>query len=179
MKDLEGTKTQSNLLAAFAGECMARTKYDFYGSKAKKDGFEQISDIFYETADNEKEHAKIWFKLLHGDMKYTEQNLFDGAEGEYLEWSDMYKKFALDAREEEFEEIAVLFERVANIEQQHEQRYRALMDNLQNGKAFAKVEQVEWICRNCGHVHFGEQAPAQCPTCSHPQAFFELRCDNY
>ncbi|MBR2968077.1 MAG: rubrerythrin family protein [Clostridia bacterium] len=179
MKELEGTKTQANLLAAFAGECMARTKYDFYGDKAKKDGFEQIAALFYQTADNERAHAKIWFKLLHGELRHTSENLFDSAEGEYAEWADMYKAFAIAAKEEGFDEIALMFEKVANIEQSHEQRYRQLLDNVNKGTVFEKAEQKEWVCLNCGHVHFGTQAPEKCPTCSHPQSFFADKSEVY
>ncbi len=179
MKDLNGTKTQANLLAAFAGESMARNKYTFYANKAKKEGLEQISAIFAETADNERAHAMIWFSRLHGGIADTKSNLLDAAEGEYAEWADMYKRFAADAREEGFEDIAVLFEKVGDIEQEHEQRYRDLLANLESGKVFSRPEEKIWICRNCGHIHFGTEAPEVCPVCSHPRAYFEIKAENY
>lgn len=179
MKDLNGTKTQANLLAAFAGESMARNKYTFYAAKAKQEGYEQISAIFTEIADNERAHAKIWFQKLHGAIADTASNLLDGAEGEYAEWADMYKRFAKDAREEGFDDLAVLFEKVGDIEQDHEQRYRDLLANLNEGKVFERAEQKIWICRNCGHIHFGTSAPEKCPVCMHPQAYFEIKAENY
>ncbi len=179
MKDLNGTKTQANLLAAFAGESMARNKYTFYASKAKKEGFEQISGIFSQIADNERAHAKIWFEKLHGGIAETAANLLDAAEGEYAEWADMYKRFAIEAREEGFEDIATLFEKVGDIEQEHEQRYRQLLANLQEGKVFERPEGKMWICRNCGHIHFGTNAPQSCPVCKHPMSYFEIKAENY
>ncbi|MDD3341385.1 MAG: rubrerythrin family protein [Bacilli bacterium] len=178
--NLQGTKTEQNLMAAFAGESQARNKYTYYASKAKKEGFEQIAGIFLETADNEKEHAKMWFKLLQGgEIKSTAENLEDAANGENYEWTDMYANFAKDAKEEGFAHIAFLFEEVAKIEKRHEERYRALLANVKEEKAFAKEVPTMWICRNCGHVHFGEKAPAVCPVCVHPQAYFEVLKENY
>lgn len=179
MKDLNGTKTQANLLAAFAGESMARNKYTFYAAKAKKEGYEQIAGIFEEIADNERAHAKIWFAKLHGGIADTAANLLDAAEGEYAEWADMYKRFAQDARDEGFEELAVLFEKVGDIEQEHEQRYRTLLDNLNEGRVFERPEEKIWICRNCGHIHFGTNAPETCPVCNHPMSYFEIKAENY
>lgn len=179
MKQLKGSKTEANLLAAFAGESMARNRYTYYASKAKKDGYEQIAAIFTETADNEKEHAKIWFKLLHNGVAGTEANLEDAAAGEHEEWTEMYRVFAEEARAEGFEEIAVLFEKVGEIEREHEERYRALLKNLREKQVFEKPAPVKWICRNCGHEHFGENAPDVCPVCNHPQAYFEVKADNY
>lgn len=180
MKDLKGSKTEQNLMTAFAGESQARNKYDFYASKAKKDGFEQIAAIFDETARNEKEHAKLWFKYLHeGTIPTTMDNLADAAAGENYEWTNMYDGFAKIAREEGFEEIALRFEGVAQIEKRHEERYRALLANVKEGKVFAKEEKKVWICRNCGHIHFGDEAPEVCPVCSHPKAYFELLATNY
>ncbi len=179
MKDLNGTKTQANLLAAFAGESMARNKYTFYAAKAKKEGYEQIAGIFEEIADNERAHAKIWFSKLHDGIADTAANLLDAAEGEYAEWADMYKKFAAEAREEGLDDIAVLFEKVGDIEQEHEQRYRKLLDNLNEGRVFERPDEKIWICRNCGHIHFGTDAPSSCPVCSHPMSFFELKAENY
>ena len=178
--ELKGSKTEQNLMAAFAGESQARNKYTYYASKAKKEGFEQIAAIFEETAGNEKEHAKLWFKLLHGgDIPSTLENLEDAANGENYEWTDMYKEFAETAKEEGFDHIAFLFEGVAKIEKEHEDRYRALIDNVKNEMVFSKPAENMWICRNCGHVHFGASAPKVCPVCSHPQSYFELRCQNY
>lgn len=178
MKELNGTKTQANLLAAFAGESMARNKYTFYASKAKQEGYEQISGILAEIADNERAHASIWFKKLHGGLADTEANLLDAAEGEYAEWSDMYKKFADEAREEGFDDLAVLFEKVGDIEQDHEQRFRKLLENLKNDKVFSRPEGQVWICRNCGHIHYGTEAPESCPVCMHPRAYFEIKAEN-
>ena len=179
-KILKGSKTEANLMAAFAGESQARNKYTFYGAKAKADGFEQIGNLFLETANNEKEHAEIWFKLLHGGaVPSTEQNLLDAAEGENYEWTEMYATFAKEAREEGFDHIAWLFEHVGGIEKEHDERYQALLKNLEDGKVFKKEAKVMWICRNCGHVHVGPTAPAVCPVCAHPQAYFELRAKNY
>ncbi|EEG30351.1 Rubrerythrin [[Clostridium] methylpentosum DSM 5476] len=177
--NLKGTKTEANLATAFAGESQARNKYTYYASQAKKEGYEQIAAIFQETANNEKEHAKIWFKLLHDGIGDTAENLKDAAEGENYEWTDMYAKFAEEAREEGFTKIAFLFESVAKIEKEHEDRYKALIKNLQDGAVFEKDGEFAWICRNCGHIHFGKSAPSVCPVCAHPQAYFELRCVNY
>ena len=178
--ELKGSKTEQNLMAAFAGESQARNKYSYYASKAKKDGFEQIAAIFEETANNEKEHAKMWFKELHnGSVPSTMENLLDAAEGENYEWTDMYDGFAKTAREEGFDHIAFLFESVAKIEKEHELRYRALLENVKNEKVFSKPAENMWICRNCGHVHYGKEAPSVCPVCAHPQAYFELRAQNY
>ncbi len=178
--NLKGTKTEQNLMAAFAGESQARNKYTYYASKAKKEGYEQIAAIFEETAKNEKEHAKMWFKLLHEDqVPSTIENLEDAANGENYEWTEMYAEFAKIAREEGFEKIAFLFEGVAKIEKEHEERYKALLANIKEGKVFEKETKTMWVCRNCGHVHFGEKAPEVCPICAHPQAYFELRATNY
>ncbi|MBQ2677230.1 MAG: rubrerythrin family protein [Clostridia bacterium] len=179
MNNLKGTKTEANLMAAFAGESQARNKYTYYASKAKKEGFEQIAAIFEETAANEKEHAKLWFKLLHGGIPDTATNLLDAAEGENYEWTDMYSEFAKVAREEGFDHIAVLFEGVAKVEKEHEERYRKLLANVEGGLVFSKDGDMVWVCRNCGHVHFGKAAPTVCPVCAHPQAYFELRAQNY
>ncbi len=178
--ELKGSKTEQNLLKAFAGESGARNKYTFYASKAKKEGFEQIAAIFEETAANEKEHAKLWFKYLHGgDVPSTAENLLDAAEGENYEWTDMYAEFAKVAKEEGFDEIAYKFEAVGKIEKEHEERYRSLLDNVKNEQVFNKEGEEMWICRNCGHIHFGKNAPEVCPVCNHPKAYFELRCKNY
>ncbi|HJB60948.1 MAG TPA: rubrerythrin family protein [Candidatus Ruminococcus gallistercoris] len=180
MKDLKGTKTEANLMAAFAGESQARNKYTYYASKAKKDGYEQIAELFTETANNEKEHAKIWFKLLHdGNVPDTVANLKDAAEGENYEWTDMYKSFAEDAKAEGFDHIAYLFEQVAAIEKEHEERYRKLLANIEEGIVFSRDGDMVWICRNCGHIHVGKEAPEVCPVCAHPKAYFELRAENY
>ncbi len=180
MKDLKGTKTEANLMAAFAGESQARNKYTYYASKAKKDGYEQIAELFTETANNEKEHAKIWFKLLHdGNVPDTVANLKDAAEGENYEWTDMYKSFAEDAKAEGFDHIAYLFEQVAAIEKEHEERYRKLLANIEEGIVFSRDGDMVWVCRNCGHVHVGKEAPEVCPVCAHPKAYFELRAENY
>lgn len=180
MKDLKGTKTEANLMAAFAGESQARNKYTYYASKAKKDGYEQIAELFTETANNEKEHAKIWFKLLHdGNVPDTIANLKDAAEGEKYEWTDMYKSFAEDAKAEGFDHIAFLFEQVALIEKEHEERYRKLLANIEEGIVFSRDGDMVWICRNCGHIHVGKNAPEVCPVCAHPKSYFELREKNY
>ena len=180
MKDLKGTKTEANLMAAFAGESQARNKYTYYASKAKKDGYEQIAELFTETANNEKEHAKIWFKLLHdGNVPDTVANLKDAAEGENYEWTDMYKSFAEDAKAEGFDHIAYLFEQVAAIEKEHEERYRKLLANIEEGIVFSRDGDMVWICRNCGHIHVGKTAPEVCPVCAHPKAYFALRAKNY
>jgi rubrerythrin len=178
--DLKGSKTEANLNAAFAGESQARNKYTYYASRAKKDGFEQIAAIFNETADNEKEHAKIWFKLLHdGAVPGTAENLQDAAAGEKYEWTTMYAEFAQTAKEEGFDDIAVLFESVGQIEKHHEERYVALLENLNNSKVFCNAEVKIWKCRNCGHLHMGKSAPQVCPVCDHPMAHFEINCECY
>lgn len=180
MKELKGTQTEKNLITAFAGESQARNKYTFYASKAKKEGYEQIASIFTETADNEKEHAKIWFKLLHGgEVPDTLTNLKDAAAGENYEWTDMYKQFAATAKKEGFAEIAKLFGGVAKIEAEHEARYNALVENVSKKKCFVKKEVVVWVCRNCGHKHIGKTAPKVCPVCNHPQSYFEMEKQNY
>ena len=178
--ELKGSKTEANLMAAFAGESQARNKYTYYASKAKKDGFEQIAEIFLETAENEKEHAKMWFKELHGgSVPSPSENLLDAANGEKFEWTDMYKEFAQTAREEGFERIANLFEGVAEIEKHHEERYRALLDNVNSEMVFSKDGDKIWQCRNCGHICIGKEAPKVCPVCSHPQSYFEIKKENY
>ncbi|NLV35561.1 MAG: rubrerythrin family protein [Clostridiaceae bacterium] len=180
MDQIKGTKTEKNLLAAFAGEAQARTKYTYYASQAKKEGYEQMAAIFLETAENEKEHAKLWFKALNGGrVGPTAQNLKDAAEGENYEWSDMYKGFAKDAREEGFEELAKSFEMVADVEKKHEERYLKLLKNLEEGKVFLKDGTVVWKCRNCGHIHVGTAAPEICPVCNHARAYFEVHAENY
>ena len=179
MKDLKGTRTEANLMAAFAGESQARNKYTYYASKAKKEGYNQIAALFLETADNEKEHAKLWFKLLHGGIADTATNLKDAAAGENYEWTDMYATFAKEAREEGFDHIADLFEGVAKIEKEHEERYLKLLSNVENKAVFEKAGIVVWKCGNCGHIHVGEAAPDVCPVCAHPQAYFEMRAENY
>ena len=180
MKELKGTKTEQNLMTAFAGEAQARTKYTYYASQAKKEGYEQLSAIFMETAENEKEHAKLWFKALHGGaIGSTAENLKDAAAGENYEWTDMYKGFAEDARNEGFNELAAAFEMVAKVEKEHEERYLTLLKHLEEGKIFLKDGTVAWKCRNCGHIHIGVSAPALCPVCKHPQAYFEVRAENY
>ena len=178
--ELKGTQTEKNLHTAFAGESQARNKYTYYASQAKKEGYEQIAAIFNETADNEKEHAKMWFKLLHGGaVPQTLQNLKDAAAGENFEWTDMYKNFAATAKKEGFVEIAKMFEGVAKIEAEHEARYNALIENVEKKKCFVKKEVVVWVCRNCGHKHVGKSAPKVCPVCNHPQAYFEIEKQNY
>jgi rubrerythrin len=180
MKPLEGTKTEENLKTAFAGESQAFTKYNYYASKAKKDGYVQIGQLFEETAANEKEHAKIWFKLLHdGAIPSTEQNLADAAAGENYEWTDMYEGFAKEAREEGFDRIANLFLAVAAIEKAHEERYRKLLANIKEGVVFSKEGEMIWECSNCGHIVVGKKAPEVCPVCNHPQSYFRLRAENY
>lgn len=178
MKDLKGTKTLENLLAAFAGESQARNKYTYYASKAKKEGYVQISNIFLETAANEKEHAELWFKLAHG-IGTTEENLLDAAAGENYEWTDMYKEMAATAREEGFPEIADQMEGVAAVEKEHEERYRKLAANIRDGKVFEREEKVLWQCSNCGHQVVAEKAPQLCPVCKHPQAYFQIKSENY
>ena len=178
--DLKGTKTEKNLMEAFAGESQARNKYTFFASKAKKEGYEQIAAIFQETADNEKEHAKMWFKLLNGgDIPTTAENLKAAANGENFEWTDMYESMAKEAKEEGFDRIAYLFEAVGKIEKEHEERYLKLLDNVETGKVFDCGEVKVWKCRNCGHIHVGPKAPEVCPVCSHPKAFFEIKAENY
>ena len=178
--ELKGSKTEKNLLEAFAGESMARNKYTYYASKAKKEGFVQIANLFEETAGNEKVHAKIWFKILHdGEISTTSVNLLDAAEGENYEWTDMYAKFAADAREEGFTRIAALFEMVGKIEKEHEERYRKLLANVEGELVFSRDGDMVWICSNCGHIHVGKKAPLKCPVCDHPQAYFHLRAENY
>ena len=179
MKDLKGTKTQKNLQEAFAGESMARNKYTYFASKARKDGYVQIADLFEETAANEKEHAELWFKLLNGGIGTTAENLKAAAAGENYEHENMYPTFAKEAREEGFEEIALRFEGVGKIEAEHEERYRALLANVEEGKVFQKGSIVIWKCANCGHIHVGESAPVVCPVCAHPQAYFEIQAKNY
>ena len=177
-KDLKGTKTEANLWAAFAGESQARNKYTYYASKAKKEGFEQISELFTETANQEKEHAKLWFKLIHG-ISSTLDNLKDAAQGENDEWTDMYPRMAKEAREEGFNAIADLFEGVAAIEKVHEEKYKKLFENIEQKIVFSRDGDCIWQCRNCGHIHVGKEAPEVCPVCNHPQAYFELKKENY
>ena len=177
--ELKGSRTEQNLMTAFAGESQARNKYTYYASKAKKDGYEQIAAFFTETADNEKEHAKLWFKLLHGGVPGTPENLLDAAAGENYEWTEMYAEFAKVAREEGFDYIAKMFDGVAAIEKTHEERYLALKANLDSGKVFAREGELVWKCRNCGHFHYGAEAPEVCPVCAHPKAYFELLAQNY
>ncbi len=176
--NLKGSKTEANLWTAFAGESQARNKYSYYASKAKKEGYEQIAALFEETANNEKEHAKMWFKLLEG-IGTTAENLKHAAEGENYEWTDMYASMAVTAREEGFEAIARKFEGVAKIESEHEERYLKLLKNLEEGKVFKSETKEVWFCRNCGHLHDSTDAPAVCPVCDHPQAYFERRAVNY
>lgn len=177
-KELKGSKTEANLWAAFAGESQARNKYTYYASKAKKEGYEQISELFTETANQEKEHAKLWFKLIHG-VDSTIENLKDAAQGENDEWTDMYPRMAKEAREEGFDEIAALFEGVAAIEKVHEEKYKKLLQNIEDGIVFSRDGDTVWQCRNCGHIHIGKQAPEVCPVCNHPQAYFEVKKENY
>jgi len=179
MANLKGSKTEANLLAAFAGESQARNKYTYYASKAKKDGYVQIADLFEETANQEKEHAKIWFKLLHDGIGDTLDNLKDGAEGENYEWTNMYPEFAKVAKEEGFDDIAALFTMVADIERAHEERYKKLLANIENGVVFSKDGDVLWQCFNCGHLVFGKNAPQMCPVCQHPQSYFRVKAENY
>ncbi len=178
--ELKGSKTESNLMAAFAGESQARNKYTYYASKARKDGYEQIAAIFEETANNEKEHAKIWFKELHGgDVPDTHTNLEDAAAGENYEWTDMYQEFAKVAKEEGFDRIANLFESVGKIEKEHEERYRKLITNIDEGLVFSSEGDTIWVCRNCGHVVVGKKAPEICPVCKHAKSYFERKAENY
>ncbi|MBE6797012.1 MAG: rubrerythrin family protein [Ruminococcaceae bacterium] len=177
--ELKGSRTEANLMAAFAGESQARNKYTYYASKARKDGYVQIAEIFEETANNEKEHAKIWFKLLHDGIQSTEINLEDAAAGENYEWTEMYAEFAKVAKEEGFDKIAALFEGVALIEKEHENRYLKLLENVKGGLVFSKDNDAIWQCINCGHIVIGKQAPEVCPVCAHPQAYFKLKETNY
>ena len=178
--ELKGSKTEKNLMEAFAGESQARNKYTYYASKAKKEGYEQIAALFLETADNEKEHAKLWFKLLHdNDVPSTVENLKDAASGENYEWTNMYERMAKEAREEGFDRIAFLFDGVAKIEKEHEVRYLKLLENVENGLVFSKDGEKIWKCRNCGHIVIGKVAPEVCPVCSHPKAYFEIKAENY
>lgn len=178
--ELKGSKTEKNLMTAFAGESEVRNKYTYYASKAKKDGYEQISKLFEVTANNEKEHAKLWFKILKGgEIPSTLENLLDAAEGENYEWTDMYAGFAKTAREEGFTEIARLFEGVAKIEKEHEERYRKLLANIKEEMVFEREKEVAWECLNCGHIHYGKKAPEVCPVCAHPKAYFMLQEKNY
>ena len=179
MKELKGTKTEQNLMEAFAGECQARTKYTYYASQAKKDGYVQIASLFEETANNEKEHAKIWFKLLHDGMPSTPENLVDAANGENYEWTDMYDRMAKEAEEEGFTKIAALFKMVGAIEKEHEERYRKLLANIEGGLVFSRDGDMIWQCSNCGHIVVGKQAPEVCPVCAHPQAYFQIKAENY
>ena len=178
--ELKGSKTEQNLMAAFAGESQARNKYTYFASKAKKEGYEQIAAIFEETANNEKEHAKMWFKELHGgEVPTTAENLLAAAEGENYEWTDMYDEFAKVAEEEGFKELAYKFRAVAAIEKTHEERYRALLNNVEMNTVFEKAGEAMWECRNCGHIVVGKRAPELCPVCAHPKSYFEIRKENY
>src|SRR5574344_3105715 len=178
--ELKGSKTEKNLQTAFAGESQARNKYTYYASKAKKDGYEQIAAIFEETAGNEREHAKIWFKLLNnGEVPDTITNIKDAANGKNYEWTEMYAEFAKEAKEEGFNNIAFLFEGVAKIEKEHEDRYKKLLENIENNQVFNKPTETMWVCRNCGHVHYGDKAPKICPICNHPESYFEVKANNY
>lgn len=180
MTELKGSKTEQNLQTAFAGESQAHTKYRYYAAQAKKDGYVQIANIFEETAGNEKEHAKLWFKLLHeGSVPDTVTNLKDAAAGENYEWTQMYDEFAKTAKEEGFPHIAAMFEGVGKIEKEHEERYRKLLANIEKAEVFARAGETVWICLNCGHIHVGPTAPQVCPVCAHPQAYFQIRCENY
>ncbi len=177
--ELKGSRTEQNLMAAFAGESQARNKYTYYASKARKEGYNHIAELFEETANNEKEHAKLWFKLLHGGIGTTAENLKDAAEGENYEWTDMYAEFARVAKEEGFDHIAFLFEGVAAIEKEHEERYLKLLENVENGLVFSKDGDAIWKCMNCGHIVVGKQAPEVCPVCAHPKAYFCVKAENY
>ncbi len=178
--ELKGTQTEKNLQDAFAGESQARNKYTYYASVAKKEGYEQIAEIFEETANNEKEHAKLWFKALHGGkIPTTVENLVDAAAGENYEWTNMYERMAKEAKKEGFKDIAKLFEGVAAIEKRHQERYEVLLDLIKKGKVFKKTDKQIWICRNCGHIHVGKEAPKVCPVCNHPQAYFEVYNNNF
>ena len=178
--ELKGSKTEANLMTAFSGESQARNKYTYYASKARKEGYVQIAEIFEETANNEKEHAKIWFKLLHdGEMPDTAANLLDAANGENYEWTDMYATFAKEAKEEGFTKIAALFEMVGNIEKEHEERYRMLLSKVEGGTVFVSDDVAIWQCGNCGHIVVGKKAPEICPVCEHPKAYFRIKAENY
>jgi len=178
--DLKGSRTEANLLAAFAGESQARNRYTFYANKAKEEGYEQIAAIFKETAANEEAHAQLWLQQLHGgQLPATTVNLKDAANGENFEWTEMYAKFAQEAKDEGFERIAALFEGVGKVEKHHEERYRTLLQNIQEEKVFRRQGKQAWICRHCGHIHYGECAPQICPVCAHPQAYFQLEKENY
>ena len=177
--ELKGSKTEKNLMAAFSGESEARNKYTYYASKAKKDGYVQIAKIFEETAANEKEHAKIWFKLLKDGIGDTSVNLKDAADGENYEWTEMYPTFAKEAKEEGFDHIAYLFEQVAKIEKEHEERYKKLLENIEGGLVFSRDNDAIWQCSNCGHIVVGKKAPEVCPVCAHPKAYFEIKAENY
>lgn len=178
--ELKGSQTEKNLQTAFAGESQARNKYTYFAGKARKEGYVQIAELFETTANNEKEHAKLWFKALHGgEIADTASNLSDAADGEHYEWTDMYANFAKVAREEGFKELAVQFELVGKIEQRHEERYRKLLANVKTGEVFQKGSTVIWECSNCGHIHIGEKAPEVCPTCKHPKAYFFIHADNF
>lgn len=180
MSELKGSKTEANLMAAFAGESQARNKYTYYASKARQEGYHQIAAIFEETAGNEKEHAKMWFKLLHGgEVPDTIANLTDAADGENYEWTDMYETFAKEAKDEGFTKIAALFQLVARIEHEHEDRYRKLLSNVKDGLVFSRDGDMIWQCINCGHIVIGKKAPQVCPTCAHPQAYFQIKAENY
>ena len=178
-KELKGTKTEANLMEAFAGESQARNKYTYYAIKAKKEGYEQIAALFQETADQEKEHAKIGFKLLHDGIGATMDNLIDAAGGENYEWTEMYPAMAREAAEEGFDEIAKLFSMVADVEKAHEERYKKLLENIQGGIVFSRDNECIWQCRNCGHLHIGNAAPEECPVCAHPRAHFQIKPENY
>ena len=178
--ELKGSKTEKNLMEAFAGDSQARNKYTYFASKARKDGYEQIAALFEETAGNEKEHAKLWFKLLNGgEIPSTEENLKAAAEGEHFEWTDMYARMAKEAKEEGFDRIAYLFEAVGKIEKEHEARYLKLLENVKDGVVFSKDDERIWKCRNCGHIVVGKYAPEVCPVCGHPKSFFEIKAENY
>lgn len=178
--ELKGSKTEANLRAAFSGESEARNKYTFFASKAKKDGYVQIAEIFEETANNEKEHAKLWYKILNGgELSDTMSNLENASDSENYEWTDMYATFAKEAREEGFNDIAILFEGVAKVEKEHEERYRKLLKNVKEGLVFSRDNDMIWECSNCGHIHVGKKAPAVCPVCAHPQAYFKIKAQNY
>ena len=177
--ELKGSKTEKNLMAAFSGESEARNKYTYYASKAKKDGYVQIAKLFEETAANEKEHAKIWFKLLKDGIGATADNLADAASGENYEWTEMYPTLAKEAKEEGFDHIAYLFEQVAKIEKEHEERYKKLLANIEGGIVFSRDDEMIWQCSNCGHIVVGKKAPEVCPVCAHPQAYFEIKAENY
>ncbi|WP_099468988.1 rubrerythrin [Konateibacter massiliensis] len=179
MKELKGSKTEANLMAAFAGESQARNKYTYYASKAKKEGYVQIAALFEETANNEKEHAKIWFKLLKDGIPDTIANLNDAADGENYEWTDMYATFAKEAKEEGYDRIAYLFEAVGKIEKEHEERYRRLLANIEEGIVFSRDGEMIWQCANCGHIVVGKKAPEVCPVCDHPKSYFQIKAENY